>query len=333
MKTSATNKKLGDLLKGIADEVLIPQPDFQRRLVWTNKDKLSFIETVLEGYPFPEIYIATGDINTSTGENIEVLVDGQQRITTLYQYFKAHPDLILSKKIPSYESLTEAEKREFLSYSVVIRDLGDLTIDEIKKIFQKINSTSYSLNAMEIHNSRFDGELKKCGEEVLQNSFFDKYRIFSSTDIKRMNDLRYSISLIVTVLSTYFTQDDAIEEYLEKYNEDFAEKNHILSSFNKILLFIEACNFAPNSRAFKKTDLFTLFIELYRATIREDINLVESNVGKTLTDFYLQVDAAASGESFHHDDAAAYHKVTVQGSNNRSNRIARGNIIYKLLTE
>lgn len=86
MNTSATNRRLRVLLTAISKEILVPQPEFQRRLVWSNKDKVEFVKTVLEGYPFPEIYIAAGNVDPKTGEGCELLVDGQQRITTLYQY-------------------------------------------------------------------------------------------------------------------------------------------------------------------------------------------------------------------------------------------------------
>jgi uncharacterized protein with ParB-like and HNH nuclease domain len=65
-------------------ESLCPRPEFQRRLVWNNKDRVAFIETVVLGYPFPEIYVAAGDVNVESGEANEMLVDGQQRITTLH---------------------------------------------------------------------------------------------------------------------------------------------------------------------------------------------------------------------------------------------------------
>lgn len=65
MDTSASNRRLRTLLVAIGNDTLIPQPDFQRRLVWTNKDKIEFIITVLEGYPFPEVYIAAGKVDRS----------------------------------------------------------------------------------------------------------------------------------------------------------------------------------------------------------------------------------------------------------------------------
>lgn len=80
--TTATNKKVRELLKSVRDGSLIPRPEFQRRLVWTIKDKERFVETVIRGYPFPEIYICNGEVNTETGEGTQLLVDGLQRISS-----------------------------------------------------------------------------------------------------------------------------------------------------------------------------------------------------------------------------------------------------------
>ena len=56
--TSPSNRKISALYKDIKRENLILQPDFQRRFVWNNKHKEKFIDTILEGYPVPEIYVA-----------------------------------------------------------------------------------------------------------------------------------------------------------------------------------------------------------------------------------------------------------------------------------
>src|SRR5258706_6837093 len=105
LKTTASNRRLRTLLTGIRNKTLIPNPEFQRRLVWTNKDKKNFLETVLNGYPFPEIYIAAGSVNPQTGEGVEWLVDGQQRVSTLYQYFEGSDELKLGRDIRAYSAL------------------------------------------------------------------------------------------------------------------------------------------------------------------------------------------------------------------------------------
>lgn len=331
MDTSASNRRLRALLTAIGHGTLIPQPEFQRRLVWINKDKIEFIKTVLEGYPFPEIYIAAGEVDTKTGEGAEMLVDGQQRITTLYQYFKGSADLRLPKNLPPYEDLDQAEQVKFLEYKVVVRDLGNMSIEQIKQVFQRINSTSYGLNAMEIHNSRYGGEFKKFSEQISQLEFFNEHRIFTSTDVKRMNDTMYCASLVATVMSTYFNRDSEVETYLESFNESLPDKDETFANFEVVLSFIDRLNFPPKSRIYKKADFYTLFVELYKLVVGAGVNLSIPAVRHELESFFDVVDQAGAGISTDNADALRYYKAALQASNDRSSRIARGEIINKLL--
>lgn len=124
MKTTATNRKVRELLTQLREGKLVPRPEFQRRLVWSNKDKSEFLDTVLNSYPFPEIYVAAGEVDVDSGEAKEMLVDGQQRITTLFQYFTGAPDLKLSKAVKPYVELEKPQKEAFLQYDVVVRDMA-----------------------------------------------------------------------------------------------------------------------------------------------------------------------------------------------------------------
>ncbi|MBS7596932.1 DUF262 domain-containing protein [Pseudomonas sp. RC2C2] len=331
MDTSASNRRLRVLLTAIGNGTLIPQPEFQRRLVWINKDKIEFIRTVLEGYPFPEIYIAAGKVDTKTGEGAEMLVDGQQRITTLYQYFRGSADLRLPKDFPRYDKLPEGDQVRFLEYKVVVRDLGNMSIDQIKQVFQRINSTSYGLNAMEIHNARYGGEFKKFAEKISQLEFFDDYRVFTSTDVKRMNDVMYCASLTATVMSTYFNRDSEVEIFLEKFNEEFDAQELLLKNIEKVLTFISRLNFPPKSRIYKKADFFTLFVEIYKILITANVDLNIPRVRSELETFFNHVDIVGTGLDTGSADVERYYKAALQASNDRGNRIARGEIISKTL--
>lgn len=331
MDTSASNRRLRVLLTAIGNKTLIPQPDFQRRLVWTNKDKIEFIKTVLEGYPFPEIYIAAGKVDPKTGDGAEVLVDGQQRITTLYQYFKGSADIKLGKDLPAYVGLSEDEQIKFLEYKVVVRDMGNMPMVDIKEVFKRINSTSYGLNAMELHNSRYGGEFKEFAEEVSQSTILENNRVFTSTDIKRMNDVRYSLGLIITIMSTYFNRDKELENYLEKYNEEFSEREKLNREISDVFSFIDRLNFDSRARAFKKADFFTLFVELHRALIKNSLAVDAGVLRGLLDDFYSRVDRVPSGDSGGDREAQEYYSAALQASNDRSSRITRGESIYALV--
>ncbi len=333
MKTTATNRKIRTLITAIRDGTLIPRPEFQRRLVWTTKDKRRFLDTVLKGYPFPEIYIAAGEVNPDTGEGTELLVDGQQRITTLFQYFSASTELNLGKEIKPYVDLLQEEKLAFLEYEVVVRDLGKMGIEEIKVVFERINATKYSLNDMEIHNARFAGEFKSFAEAISQNLFFEKHSVFSANEIRRMSDVSFAATFIITIMSTYFNRDDEFENYLKKYNDEFEEKDELGRQIQMVLDFIEACDLGDDSRAWKKSDLLTLIVEIHKAIIKNKLGITPKRAGEKLREFYNLVNSVAELKKDHEiiRDIQEYAKTASQATNDRSNRIKRGEILQKII--
>jgi len=334
MKTTSSVRKLRTLLRGIRDGTLVPQPEFQRRLVWTNKDKLAFLDTVLAGYPFPEIYIASGPVNLETGEGSELLVDGQQRISTLYQYFSAPDTIKVSGSVLGYLALTEGQKTDFLEYEVVVRDLGLMAHNEIVEIFQKINNTSYSLNAMEVHNARYAGAFKQFAEKIVDDPFFAEHKVFSANEIRRMGDVRFALTLIITIMSTYFHRDQLLEEYLRTYNEAFDIQDAIYREINRTLQFVDACGIRSGSRAWRTSDLLTLLIEVHFSLIKQHHDLNPPVVGLRLNSFFDDVDSRHRLESTRFpisllDD---YGKAAVQATNDRSNRSRRGEIVQQVMS-
>jgi hypothetical protein len=331
MGTAATNRRLRVILTELRDGKLVPNPAFQRRLVWSTKHKVKFLETVLEGLPFPEVFIAAGEVNPDTGEGQELIVDGQQRLTTLFKYFTASPDLKLGNALPPYVKLESAQKLAFLEYEVVVRDLGSLTDEETRDLFWRINSTSYGLNAMEVNNARFDGALKRFCDDLSENSFFSDHRTFNSFDVKRMSDVRWCLTLVITMLSTYFNRDVDHEVYLEKYNDDFPQEAEIRHRLDAVFAYIKMLEFVPSCRMWQKSDLFTLMVELDR--LRDSIgSLAIDDVRDRLQSFYENVDRVASGDlSLADQRAVDYFAAARSGSNDRSSRVRRGEIVNAII--
>ena len=330
MRTTATNRKVRELLGSLRDGKLIPRPDFQRRLVWNNKDKSLFLETVLLDYPFPEIYVAAGNVDVETGEATELLVDGQQRITTLAQYFTGSPDLVLYGNIKPYADLPKERKEAFLQYDVVVRDLGRVDIDIIRNVFHRINVTKYALTAMEIQNARYEGEFKAFGEAFAQRAFFENHRVFSASEVRRMQDIRFALTLAVTALSTYFNRDDDLEEYLSRYNDEFPMREDLERELDTVLEFVDQMNFPQTSRLWKKADLLTAIAEIHAAIFKRQKQLDPTAVANVLSDLYSKVDnTEIRGNA--DSDASRYYKAALQATNDRSSRITRGEILRNLL--
>ena len=139
------------------------------------------------------------------------------------EYVKGSKDLVL-KLVPPYASLSTAEQTQFLNYIVAVRDLGTVTMEEIKEIFSRINSTDYALKRMEKLNALFSGEYKTFCENLSTDPFFDRHNVFTFTDWRRMNDVTFCVILVTTLLSTYYNRDELNAEYLKRYNDEFPER-------------------------------------------------------------------------------------------------------------
>ncbi|TCT19699.1 uncharacterized protein DUF262 [Thiobaca trueperi] len=313
----------------VKESKLLPRPEFQRRLVWSRDDKNHFLDSVLRGYPFPEIYFADGDVNLETGEGTQLLVDGLQRVSTLIQYFDGDDNLKLTSA-PTYRALNEDEKKAFLQYDVAVRDLGGISKEEIIEVFKRLNATKYSLLDIEINNAVYAGALKTFCEQIAEKDFFRAHNIFNASDYKRMGDLRYVLSLVGTMVQGYFNRDDAFENLLDRYNDEFPMHAEISGRLQNIFDFIEECGFDPKTRAWKKADLFTLLIELDQVLHIRNERLQPSKVLEELTSFYDGVDSSGVNQG---SVSSIYYKAALQASNDKINRVRRGAIIGGILLE
>lgn len=332
MKTAPESRKIASILRALRDGTLQPQPEFQRRAVWTNKDKIAFIETILMGFPFPEIYVASGDVNTETGDAVELLVDGQQRVRTIDEYFRGVSPFSRTGAITRYASLEEEKKRSFLNYDVSVRNLGIVEIDQIRVVFQRMNATSYDLNDMERHNAVYLGEYKQFCERIAQEDFFLDHRIFSPADIRRMKDVSFVASLTATMLSDYFHRDEELENYLEHYNEEFAEAAALEARYRAVFALMDSMGFDRRSRAWKKADFYTLFVEIDRVVNRQGNRLDPNIIGPRLVDFFDNVDRVRGADEAPEGEVGDYFRATLQSTNDRGARATRGRIIRGILT-
>ena len=330
LNTSASTRRIMELLEKLDSGALMPRPDFQRRLVWDQKDKNEFLRTVLKSYPFPEIYLAVIEADLETAKSVEALVDGQQRITTIHQYFKGSKALKLEKDVQPYQDLSNEQKTEFLNYQVAVRNLGISDIEIVRDVFKRINRTSYGVNKMERQNAEFQGQLKRLGERVADSYFFERYNVFSDREVRRMSDIVFSLSLLITMMSTYFHRESEVQPFLEKYNDELPEADNLLKRFTKVVATLRRIRLPRALRVCKKADLFVLLVDLDRIINLEKITLNLEVLRTELLNFYAAVDAEmkiTSGDQ----NLQKYFKTTVQATADRSTRISRAEVLRTIL--
>ncbi|MCT3947834.1 DUF262 domain-containing protein [Elizabethkingia anophelis] len=350
--------KILELYNKIELGTLDTSPNFQRKLVWKKQHKYSFIETILLNFPFPEIYIASAEVDIVNLRAIEIVVDGQQRLNAIVDYIKGRNDFAEQNKITSFKSLNDDEKKEFLNYPVSVKDLKDIGDENIKEIFRRINSTEYSLNANEIINAQFgDGEFaifcKQLADKDFQvkeemtdirilnedrelvNKFFFDNKIFTENDVKRMFDSQYLMLLSATILDgKYFGRNTRINHYLEKYNAEFSGYEEVLKKLINSIKLINSLKLPLDSYWYNKPNLFNLIIEFKNLDINE---VSVSRLERKLLDLEEKVDIYFSGDE---DDIklllpeeTKFFEVSRQGSHELSAREHRAIVINNIINE
>jgi hypothetical protein len=88
--------------------------------------------------------------------------------------------------------------------------------------------------------------------------------------------------------------------------------------------------FDLKSRAWKKADLFSLFVEIHRALFRRKLSLRPDQVASSLKDFYKKVDDITDPNQISAYERT-YYKAALQASNDRGSRIKRGEVIQWVL--
>ena len=337
LRTNATNRRIREIITAVKNKTLIPRPDFQRRLVWTNRDRLAFLDTILNGIPFPEIYVCAGNVDPTTAQGTEWLVDGQQRVSTIVAYFDGDPLLRLPSGMQPYNDLAHDDKHRFLEYTVVVRDLGAVPIEYVKDVFKRINSTKYGLNAMELANARYDGAIKKLAEKLAGSDFYDRHGIFSASDIRRMADVSFQLSVLITMEMGYFDDTDEHEAYLEKYNEAYPGGGKYAKRLESVFALIDDIGLPSDCRWWKKADVFSLVVELDAAMHNDGARFDGDALLAVLVGFENELQRYGRHDqtldTATRERASKYSQAAAQGSNHRKNRITRGEILAEVLAQ
>jgi hypothetical protein len=285
--------KIGVLLKDLRAQTTVLQPKFQRKAVWAERDKIYFIDTILRQLPFPEVFSTTVFHGV---EPITQIVDGQQRLRAIIDYvdgtMKANGRDRNGRPlaVKPFVELDDEERQRFLGYSVMIRDLGRVSDERLREVFQRINATDYALKQGEKMHALFGGDFHQFCSELARDEFWQRHRVFPKARVKRMGDTSFCVVLVVTLLAGYYRRSEKNYEFLERYNSSFSQADEIRQRVQRVFAFLDACQIPDGSRAWKLTDLFSLMIEVDQRIHVRGVSLDPTATAPRLVSFFDSVD-------------------------------------------
>ena len=245
-------------VKSIVQQIgakLIYVPDFQRQFVWSREEASRFIESLLLGLPVPGIFLA----HDSNGKLL--IVDGQQRILSLYYYFigairgEKFSLQGVSKDIDgkTYDALSSDDKSRLDNQTIhatVVK--SDDSVDDregIYQIFERLNTGGMKLTSQEIRTSLYYGLFNDYLNDVVTHELWSSLFGFS-------NDRAKSQELILRFLAFHYNTE-SYEPPMRHFLNEFMGRNRNLEQHSKdemdALLFpaLSTISMALGRRAFR----------------------------------------------------------------------------------
>ncbi|MGD1807708.1 DUF262 domain-containing protein [Dapis sp. BLCC M126] len=264
-------------------------PDYQREMVWEEKDQSKFIESVFLGLPIPPIFVA--DINDEENEEDEArleIIDGTQRIRTLTRFINNELILCELKKLSKlnnfrFEDLSLPRQRRFNRATIRIIQLTEKADEETRRdIFERINTGSIQLNEMEKRRGILPGSVTDLVEKLSKLLTFRDLCSFSQTAIDRREPQEYVLRFFA-FLNNYqnFKSkpgiNDFLNEYLQNVNQDkktnLKEMKH---EFEAMIDFVRK-HFPNGFRSGKNLDQTTTRIKFESLSVGIALALREKN--------------------------------------------------------
>lgn len=352
LRYQVRSRQLVDVANELKAKRLILAPYFQRKLVWRESHKADFIRTILDGYPFPEVFFSRGRINLNDMTSTSSVVDGQQRLTTIVEFLNDKLEVDGRK----FSTLAASEKEAFLKYEIAVIEL-DLASDDARVIemFKRLNRTFYALSSIERQATEYAssefmlvakflaGEIGQYNEDLDQFTLdverveqdpniseiflrwcksqdIGQYQLwllrsdtFSAHEISRQVHLQYTLLVMSTLLHGIFQRNEGVKDDLELRASSFEEREQIVRRLNDAASLIELAN--PGTFWRRKANAFSLIVATDAARTQ---NIVPANAN-----FKERIDAFAN------EPGDAYSLAAKEGVNNRRERQLRHETIMR----
>jgi len=187
------------------------EPGFQRDSVWTPSDRKKLIESLLQNYPIPSVFLYRRNDNGKLRYDV---IDGKQRLETVLMFqgaghlrgsrFSVKLRLNPNEEVEEWDWTrirNRGHEHRLMGYKFqTVEITGDLA--DIIDLFVRINSTGKRLTGAEKRHARFfhSDFLKQAGRLAdKRKRFFLENRILSPGQVSRMKHVELVCELMASL--------------------------------------------------------------------------------------------------------------------------------------
>jgi hypothetical protein len=330
------------------------RPPFQRKPVWSNKQRSFLIESILLDVPVPEVYVQVTQAEDGTEEY--GVVDGQQRLRTILQFVgiertedqededsnrfalealaaaSAHKDKV-------FADLSTEERKNFFQYEICVRFLYTDDRKEVEDVFKRLNKYTLPLRAQELRNATYHGAFAKLSEHLADEEYWAVNRIVTPAAIRRMADIEMMSDLLIGLLhGPQGGSSRIIDEYYEQYeafDEEFPDQSRVRRQFTATLETVRRLfpDIADVPRWGNRADFYSLFVAL--GVLLRDHELPTNKdkaLAAALAGFAREVDRKFESPTAKTSKGSTiYVRAIEKGSNDKARRIDRHEVLVEII--
>lgn len=245
MQITTSNYSVIEVVEMLARKELTVNREYQRGTgLWPDGPASYFIDTILEGYPFPKIYMYEY-INRGDRRMRKEIVDGQQRITTIRRFFNNEFAIKGESKYAGmkFQDLADDDQLRFSSYTVSVDVIRNATRAEILQMFRRMNAYTLPLNEPEKRHSSYQGKFKWFVNDMADtlNEFFIEFGVFTQRQIVRMADAELISECVLSIERGIVSTSAAdLTKLYRSYDETFQNAPNYYSILRSTFDFIIA---------------------------------------------------------------------------------------------
>jgi len=324
---------------------------FQRNYVWTEKNQIQLLESILIGYPIPEIYLWNTGTDENTGDTKYSIIDGQQRCGAVFQYIANNYKLkaaSLDQNNPKksliqdrlFKDLEPDDKKAIWSYIFSIRLVrSQVERISIVNMFLRLNSNNMTLNPQELRNAEFEGEFMLLSSKLTELDFWEENKIFGIADRRRMRDISF-VSTLLVFLKKGIEEDignSNLNQIYDLYNDEYPDKENDEIKFKAILNVINSVidgNVVRIKILKRQVHFYTLFTMIFDLLNSQD-NLTESQISnyRNFIDNYDNEDLLLQYYPEQISDIYNYKSLVKEGTRQKTNRFNRHLHLKKIINK
>lgn len=337
MEVTGTHLTVAQFCAGLEDGSIQINRDYQRQPgVWPAEAQSFLIETILLGFPVPKLalHLMTDRLTRRTKSEI---VDGQQRATAIRGFLNDEFRLgrnveIEEARNQTYSSLPPEHQQRFLSYPLGIDQLVNVSQDEIREIFRRINSYEVPLNPEEQRHAKHQGPFKwfiyrsarEYGDVLKAMGTFTERQLIRMADMKLLAEVCHAFINGVTT-----TSKRSLDKLYDSRNTDFPEEVDFEGWLRTAFDFLASVPEVHDTDLMKHFSVYSLILAVVHAShdVPALAPLGTGGVGvaergtavRGLSRLVDALDFGTDGDGFD-----AFRRAFDKGTNVAAQRLARG---------